>query len=176
VIFTATAVAGAWLLDVEPHADERGFFARTFCERELAARGLDARVSQCSVAWNHARGTVRGMHWQAPPHGEAKLVRCTRGAIHDVVVDLRPESPTYRARVAVELTADNRRQLYVPPGCAHGYQTLADGCEVAYQMSEPHAPAAARGARWDDPALGIVWPLPVAVISERDRSWPDLAQ
>ena len=175
VIFTATAVSGAWLIDPERLADDRGFFARTFCADELAARGLDARVAQTSIAWNRERGTVRGMHWQAPPHAEAKLVRCTRGAIHDVIVDLRPDSPSYRRHVAVELSAENRRQLYVPPGCAHGYQTLADDTEVAYQMSEPFAPAAGRGARWDDPAFGIAWPLPVTVISDRDRAYPDFA-
>ena len=182
MIFTATAIAGAWLLDPEPLADERGFFARTFCERELAAHGLDARVAQCSIAWNRERGTVRGLHWQAaphgetPPHGEAKLVRCTRGAVHDVIVDLRPEAATFGRHVAVELTADNRRQLYVPPGCAHGYQTLLADSEVFYQMSEPYAPGAGRGIRWDDPAFGLAWPLPVAVISDRDRSWPDFAR
>jgi dTDP-4-dehydrorhamnose 3,5-epimerase len=175
VIFTATAVAGAWLLDLEPLADERGFFARTFCERELAAHGLDPRVAQCSIAWNPERGTVRGLHYQMPPHGEAKLVRCTRGAIHDVVVDLRPASPTFKRHVAVELSAENRRQLYVPPGCAHGYQTLVADSEVSYQMSEPYAASAGRGVRWDDAAFGVAWPLPVTLISERDRSWPDFS-
>jgi dTDP-4-dehydrorhamnose 3,5-epimerase len=175
VIFTATAIGGAWLLDPEPLADERGFFARTFCERELAAHGLDARVAQCSIAWNPERGTVRGLHYQMPPHGEAKLVRCTRGAIHDVVVDLRPASPTFKRHVAVELSAENRRQLYVPPGCAHGYQTLAADSEVSYRMSMPYEPGAGRGVRWDDLAFGVTWPLPVTLISERDRSWPDFS-
>jgi dTDP-4-dehydrorhamnose 3,5-epimerase len=175
VIFTTTAVAGVWLLDLEPLADERGFFARTFCERELAAHGLDARVAQCSIAWNRERGTVRGLHYQAPPHEEAKLVRCTRGAIHDVVVDLRPASATFKRHVAVELSAENRRSLYVPPGCAHGYQTLAADSEVAYQMSEPYEAGAGLGVRWDDPAFGVAWPLPVTVISERDRNYPDFA-
>ena len=175
MIFTATTVAGAWLLDLEPLADERGFFARTFCARELAGHGLDVRVAQCSIAWNRERGTIRGLHYQAPPHGEAKLVRCTRGAIHDVVVDLRPASPTFRRHLAVELSAENHRQLYVPPGCAHGYQTLAADSEVSYQMSEAYEPGAGRGVRWDDPAFGVDWPLPVTVISERDRSYPDFA-
>jgi dTDP-4-dehydrorhamnose 3,5-epimerase len=175
VIFTATAVPGAWLIDPEPREDERGWFARAFCRREFAAHGLEVDVAQASLAWSRGRATLRGLHYQAAPHAEAKLVRCTRGAIHDVVVDLRPESPAFAQHLAVELTADDRRQLYVPPGCAHGYLTLVADTEVCYQMSEFHEPAAARGVRFDDPAFGIVWPLPVAVISERDRSWPDFA-
>jgi dTDP-4-dehydrorhamnose 3,5-epimerase len=172
VIFTATAIPGAWLVDPEPLEDERGFFARTFCRREFAARGLEVDVAQASFAWNREPGTLRGLHYQAPPHAEAKLVRCTRGAIFDVVVDLRPESAAYKQHLAVELSAGNRRQLYVPPGCAHGYLTLEAGTEVAYQMSEFHHPESARGVRFDDPTFGIAWPLVVEVVSERDRGWP----
>jgi len=164
---------GACLVGLEPHADERGFFARTFCARELAAAGLDVRVAQTSLSWNPRRGTLRGLHWQAPPHAEAKLVRCVRGRIYDVLVDVRPESHAFRQHVAVELDADGRDAVYIPPGVAHGFLTLADGCEVHYQMSESHAPEAARGARFDDPAFGIVWPAPIEVVSARDRAWPD---
>lgn len=173
MIFTPTSLAGAWLVEPERMVDERGFFARTFCAAEMAAHGLPPQVAQCSIAWNRERGTVRGLHYPEPPHAEAKLVRCTRGAIYDVLVDLRPGSVSYKRHFAVELTADNRRQLWVPPGCAHGYQTLLPDTEVAYQMTEPYAPAAGRGVRWDDPAFGVPWPLPVTVISERDRGYPD---
>lgn len=164
---------GAWLIEIEPHHDERGFFARTFCARELARHGLDVRVAQTSVSWNPRRGTLRGLHWQAQPHAEAKLVRCVRGRVYDVLVDVRDDSHTWRQHVAVELSADARTAVYVPPGVAHGFLTLSDDCEIQYQMSEFHEPAAARGARFDDPAFGIVWPEPVAVVSGRDRSWPD---
>ncbi len=173
MIFTAAALPGAWLIDPEPFTDERGCFARLFCRREFEARGLEPAVAQTSLAWNPRRGTLRGLHYQAPPHAEAKLVRCTRGAVHDVIVDLRPDSPAFKRHLAVELTAENRRQIYVPPGCAHGYLTLADATEVAYQMSAFHAPEAARGVRYDDPAFAIRWPLAVAVIGERDLSYPD---
>jgi dTDP-4-dehydrorhamnose 3,5-epimerase len=173
VIFRDTALPGVLVLAPEPHADERGFFARTFCAEEMAQHGLDPTVAQCSIAWNRSRGTVRGMHFQAAPHAESKLVRCTRGALLDVVLDLRHDSPAYRRHVAVELTAENRLAVWVPPGCAHGYQTLADDTEASYQISTPHAPEAARGVRWDDPAFGIGWPLPVAVISARDQAWAD---
>jgi dTDP-4-dehydrorhamnose 3,5-epimerase len=164
---------GAFLLEPEPAADERGFFARTFCARELAAAGLDVRVAQTSLSWSERRGTLRGLHWQAAPHGESKLVRCVRGRIYDVLLDLRDESHTWRQHVAVELDADRRHAVWIPPGVAHGFLTLADGCEVHYQMSEFHQPEAARGVRWDDPAFGIVWPAPIEVISTRDRTWPD---
>ncbi len=164
---------GACLVGLEPHADERGFFARTFCARELAAAGLDVRVAQTSLSWNPRRGTLRGLHWQAPPHAEAKLVRCVRGRIYDVLVDVRPDSHAFRQHLAVELDADGRDAVYIPPGVAHGFLTLADDCEVHYQMSEFHAPEAARGARFDDPAFGIVWPAPLEVGSARDRAWPD---
>ena len=174
MIFTATALAGAWLLAPEPQEDERGSLARIFCRREFAARGLSPCVAQASVSVTRKRGTVRGLHWQAAPWEEAKLVRCTRGAIHDVIVDLRPGSPTRLRHVAVVLSAENRLMLYVPEGFAHGFQTLVDDTEMAYQMSQFHAPAFARGARWDDPALGLRWPETPPIVSERDGAWPDL--
>jgi len=175
VIFTELRLAGAFTIDVEPHEDERGFFARVWDGEEIAARGLDARVSQSSIAYNHVAGTLRGLHFQLAPFAETKLVRCTRGAIWDVIVDLRRGSSTFLDWVAVELTAENRRTLYVPEQFAHGYQTLADSTEVWYQMSAPYAPEAARGLRWDDPKLAIEWPATERrVISERDLAWPDL--
>jgi dTDP-4-dehydrorhamnose 3,5-epimerase len=175
VIFTETRLAGAFTIDVEPHEDERGFFARVWDGEELAAHGLETRAVQSSIAYNHAAGTLRGLHYQEPPFAETKLVRCTAGAICDIVVDLRPESPTFLEWVAVELTAENRRTLYVPERFAHGYQTLADATEVWYQMSAPYAPDAARGLRWDDPRLAIEWP-PAGrrIISPRDLAWPPL--
>ncbi len=172
MIFSNTAIPGVWVLDPEPVEDERGFFARTFCAREFAARELSTAWAQASVSVNRRRGTLRGLHYQAAPHEETKLVRCTAGAVFDVVVDLRPGSPAYALHVAVELTADNRRQMYVPPGCAHGFQTLADSTELSYLISAFHEPSAARGARFDDPRLGISWPLEPTVISARDRAWP----
>ena len=173
--FTPTEVDGACIIDPERIEDDRGFFARTWCAAEFEARGLVPQLVQCNISFNHRRGTLRGMHYQQAPHAEAKLVRCTQGAIHDVIVDIRTESPTYRTWVGVELTAANRRMLYVPPGCAHGFQTLADDSEVFYQMSQVHHAPAAAGFRYDDPALGIHWPLEVAVISAGDRSLPLLA-
>jgi dTDP-4-dehydrorhamnose 3,5-epimerase len=173
--FTETKVAGAYLIEPEPIADERGFFARTWCQEEFAANGLNRDLAQANISFNHRKGTLRGMHYQEAPHQEAKLVRCTRGAIFDVALDLRPDSPTYRAWFGAELTDENRSMLYVPEGCAHGFLTLADATEVAYQMSAPYAPAAARGVRWDDPAFGIEWPGEVVVINERDRTYPDFA-
>lgn len=170
--FTETAVAGVWVVDLEPHTDERGGFARTFAADEFAARGLETAVVHCNLSWSHRAGTVRGMHWQAAPAEEAKLVRCVRGAVHDVVVDVRPTSATHRAHVAVELSAATRRAVYIPPGCAHGFQTLVDDTEVTYQHSVAHTPGTERGLRHDDPALAIAWPLPVTVVSERDRAWP----
>jgi len=151
--------------------DERGFFARSFCQREFEAQGLNPRLAQCNVSFNHRRGTLRGLHFQAKPHEEAKLVRCTRGAIWDVAVDLREGSPTRLRWHAVELNAENRLGLYVPEGFAHGFQTLADDTEVLYQMSEFYHPELARGVRWDDPNLGIRWPLPDPILSERDRGY-----
>jgi dTDP-4-dehydrorhamnose 3,5-epimerase len=175
VIFTETRLAGAFVVDLEPHEDERGFFARVWDGEEFGARGLDARVSQSSIAYNHLAGTLRGLHFQVAPFAETKLVRCTRGAIWDVVVDLRPDSPTFLEWVAVELSAENRRTLYVPEEFAHGYQTLVDASEVSYQMSAPYAPEAARGLRWDDPKLAIDWPAAQRrVISARDAGWPDV--
>ena len=175
MIFTETRLAGAFTIDVERHEDERGFFARLWDGEELAAHGLDARVSQSSIAYNRVAGTLRGLHFQLPPFAETKLVRCTRGAIWDVIVDLRAGSPTFLEWVAVELTEENRRTLYVPEQFAHGYQTLVNASEVWYQMSAPHAPQAARGLRWDDPKLGIEWPDAARrVISERDLAWPDV--
>jgi dTDP-4-dehydrorhamnose 3,5-epimerase len=174
VRFEPTPLAGAVLIDVEPHVDERGFFARTWCADEFAAAGLPDRFVQSSVSWNDRRHTLRGMHWQAEPHGEGKLVRCTRGAIFDVVVDLRPDSATYLQHVAVELDQENRRALFVPPGLAHGFLTLVRGTEVLYQMDTAYEPSTACGARWDDPLFGISWPVRPAVISTRDRSYPDL--
>jgi dTDP-4-dehydrorhamnose 3,5-epimerase len=173
MIFTETRLAGAYTIDVERIEDERGFFARVWCSDELGALGLETAVSQSSIAFNREAATLRGMHWQVAPHAEVKLVRCTHGAIHDVIVDLRQGSPTFGGWIGVELTAENRRTLYVPEGFAHGYQTLEPDSEVWYQMSMPHAPDAARGFRWDDPRFGIDWPPAASrVISERDRSWP----
>jgi dTDP-4-dehydrorhamnose 3,5-epimerase len=170
--FEETAVAGVWIVDVEEIHDERGFFARTMCVREFEERGLNGAAVQCSVSFNHHRGTLRGMHYQQAPATETKLVRCIRGAIHDVVVDLRPDSPTYRRWVGVELTADNRRALYIPELVAHGFQTLTDDSEVFYQIGAFYAPEHARGVRYDDPALAIDWPLPVSMIAEKDTRWP----
>lgn len=172
--FTETRLRGAFVIEPEPRLDERGFFARTWCEREFAQHGIGMVIRQCNLSANRRRGTLRGMHYHAPPHAEAKVVSCVRGAIHDVIIDLRPASATYRQYAAVELSADNRRLLYVPAGFAHGFQTLADDTEVYYQMSEFYAPAAARGVRWNDPAFAIEWPPAVPrVLSEQDRSYPD---
>lgn len=171
--FTSSRIAGVWLLDPERRSDERGHFARTWCVREFAERGLDTRLVQCNISFNRQRGTLRGMHYQAAPHGECKLVRCTRGAIFDVVVDLRPDSPTYLAWEGWELTPENGRQLFIPEGIAHGFETLEDASEVAYQMSEFQHPDSARGVRWNDPTFGIEWPLEPVCMSQRDRSYPE---
>jgi len=173
VIFTPTELAGAFLVDPEPINDERGFFARTWCQREFDTHGLNPRLVQCNLSFNRKKGTFRGMHFQASPHEEAKLVRCTMGAVCDVIVDLRPASATFRRHMAVMLSAENRRMLYIPEEFAHGYVTLEDNTEVCYQMSEFHAPESARGFRWNDPAFGIRLPIEVTVISERDRTYPD---
>jgi len=154
--------------------DERGFFARTYCEDELARHGILHRPVQCSTSFNHRKGTIRGLHWQAAPEEETKLIRCTRGAIYDVIVDLRRGSRTYGAWVTTELSEQNGLLVYAPKGCAHGFQTLLDRTAVFYEISTPYTPDCARGARFDDPALGIEWPLEVTVISERDRSYPDI--
>lgn len=172
MIFRETPLPGAYVLEVEPVSDERGFFARTFCRRELAQRDLEPAVAQCSISYNRRKGTLRGLHFQVAPHEEVKLVRCTRGALWDVIVDLRPGSPTFRQHFAVTLTAAERNQLYVPLGFAHGFLTLEDNTEVFYQISEPYAPDSARGYRWDDPAFAIPWPEAPAVISEKDRNLP----
>jgi dTDP-4-dehydrorhamnose 3,5-epimerase len=173
VIFIPTKVAGALVIDLERREDERGFFARSFCQREFEEHRLDPCVSQCNVSFNSRRGTLRGMHWQAAPHGEAKLVRVTRGAAWDVLVDLRPGSPSYGEWFGVELTAETRRALYIPDGLAHGFQTLVADTEVFYQMSRAYVPDAQRGARWNDPAFGIAWPIDPPFMSERDANYPD---
>lgn len=174
--FQQTTLNGAFEIHLEPKADERGFFARTWCQKEFEAHGLDPRLVQCSVSFNGRKGTLRGMHYQTPPHAEAKLVRCTRGAIYDVVIDLRPESCTFKSWIAVVLTAEKRNMVYVPKGCAHGFLTLADDSEVFYQISEFYSPEAGRGVRWNDPAFQITWPEAVQVISERDRTYPNFDQ
>jgi dTDP-4-dehydrorhamnose 3,5-epimerase len=173
VKFIETELESAFILEVEPHEDERGFFARSFCRDEFQARGLNADIAQCSISFNQRRGTLRGVHYQAAPFAEAKLVRCTAGAIYDLIVDLRPGSATYKQWLAVELTAANRRMLYVPEHFAHGFQSLADETEVFYQISETYHPEASRGIRWNDPSFGFRWPLGELVISERDRNFPD---
>jgi dTDP-4-dehydrorhamnose 3,5-epimerase len=175
MIFTETPLLGAFVVELELRSDARGFFARTFCRKEFEEHGLSPHVMQCNVCFNHQAGTVRGMHYQLPPSCEAKLVRCTRGAIYDIIIDLRPDSPTRLHHFAVELSAENRRMLYVPELFAHGYQTLTDGAEITYQMSEFYTPGVDRGLRYDDPAFGIRWPLPVTEISGKDTAWPLLA-
>jgi len=173
MIFTRTTLKDAMLVDLEKHEDERGFFARTWCCREFEAQGLNPRLAQCNISFNPHQGTLRGMHFQVEPHEEAKLVRCTRGSLFDAIIDLRPDSPTYKRHFGVALTADNRRMLYVPEGFAHGFLTLEDATEVFYQISECYAPGSQRGVRWNDPAFGIDWPAEPKLISERDRSYPD---
>jgi len=173
--FLETGLEGAFVVEIEPRSDERGFFARAWCAREFNARGLVSRLVQTSLSFNRHKGTLRGMHYQVAPHEEAKLVRCTRGALYDAIIDLRPDSPTYTRWFATELTADNHRMLYVPPGFAHGYQTLVDDTEVFYHVSEFYVAESGRGVRWDDPVFGIPWPAAVTVISANDRNWPDFA-
>jgi dTDP-4-dehydrorhamnose 3,5-epimerase len=176
VIFEQTRLSGAFFVDLERREDSRGFFARTWCANEFADHGLTTEVVQANVSFNPRQGTLRGMHFQRAPHAETKLVRCTRGAIYDVVVDLRRDSDTYKEWVGVELSADNRRALFVPEGFAHGYQTLVPDAEVFYQVSEYYTPGAEGGVRWDDPAFGIEWPDPDnAFLSDKDRSWPDFS-
>jgi dTDP-4-dehydrorhamnose 3,5-epimerase len=173
VIFRETALAGVYVIEPERREDHRGFFARTWCQREFAEHGLDARLVQCGISFNPHRGTLRGLHFQLPPHAEAKLIRCTRGAIYDVAVDVRAESATIRQHVGVELTAENRKALYLAAGLAHGFQTLEENTEVLYHMSELYAPSAARGVRFNDPAFNIRWPLPDPIILDRDRTYAD---
>jgi dTDP-4-dehydrorhamnose 3,5-epimerase len=170
--FEPTKLSGAFIVETEPHEDSRGFFARTFCANEFAGRGLVSTFVQSSISFNHKRGTLRGMHYQLPPACEAKLVRCPAGSLYDVIVDLRPDSPTYLNHIGVELSARNRRALYVPEMFAHGFQSLEDETEVFYQISAFFVPDKSTGLRHDDPKLGIKWPLPVAVISEKDARWP----
>jgi dTDP-4-dehydrorhamnose 3,5-epimerase len=173
--FERTPLAGAYIVHLEPNQDDRGFFARTWCVTELADHGLDAQLSQASISYNRCRGILRGMHYRVEPHAETKVVRCTRGAIYDVIVDLRPRSASYLRWFAEVLTSDNRKSLYVPEGFAHGYQTLQDDTEVFYMISKPHNPEAERGLRWDDPALGITWPhVESRIMSARDQNWPTL--
>ena len=172
MIFCETKLPGVFEIHVEPKPDERGFFARTWCQKEFEDHGLNAKLVQCSLSFNARKGTLRGMHYQVPPYAETKLVRCIRGSIFDVVVDLRPQSPKFKSYVAVILTAEKRNMIYVPEGCAHGFLTLEEGTEVFYQMSEFHNEGSARGVRFDDPAFQIAWPDKVEVISERDRNYP----
>ncbi|MFM7425243.1 MAG: dTDP-4-dehydrorhamnose 3,5-epimerase [Elainella sp.] len=171
MIFTETKLNGAFLIDLDFRVDERGGFSRTFCMKEFEAHGLKSTVAQCNLAFNYKAGTVRGLHYQVPPATETKLVRCVKGAIYDVIVDMRPDSPTYLQHFSVELSEDNHRALYVPDLFAHGYQTLTDGAEVMYQVSEFYTPGYERGLLYNDPALKIEWPLPVSLISEKDTAW-----
>jgi dTDP-4-dehydrorhamnose 3,5-epimerase len=175
VRFVETGLSGAWVIEPERIEDARGSFARTYCERELAARGIAFRIVQCSTSYNARRGTLRGMHYQDGEAAEDKIVRCTRGTIYDVVVDLRPGSPTRLKWFAAELSADNGRMLLAPKGFAHGFKTLEDGSEVFYEMAQFYEPSVSRGVRWNDPALAIRWPGGEPILSERDRSYPDLA-
>jgi dTDP-4-dehydrorhamnose 3,5-epimerase len=170
--FTETKLKGAFIIDLEPRSDDRGFFSRSFCQKEFEAHGLKTTIAQANISFNYRKGTVRGLHFQFPPAAETKFVRCSRGAIVDVIVDLRPESPTYLQHVAVELTAENRRGLFVPERFAHGYQVLEDNTETTYQVGEFYTPSAESGLRFSDPRLGITWPLPATDMSEKDAKWP----
>jgi dTDP-4-dehydrorhamnose 3,5-epimerase len=171
--FHKAKIAGVFEVCLEPRTDDRGFFARAWCQKEFEARGLNSKVVQCNISRNARKGTLRGMHYQAHPFSETKVVRCTRGAVYDVVLDLRPKSKTFKQWVSVVLTEESGNMVYIPDGCAHGFLSLKDGSDVFYQMSEFYNPEAARGVRWDDDAFGIVWPEKVEVISERDRTYPD---
>jgi dTDP-4-dehydrorhamnose 3,5-epimerase len=166
-------LTGAYQIEIEAISDERGFFARTWCKETARLLGLDPHLEQCSISYNLRKGTLRGMHFQRDPYGEAKLVRCTRGAIYDVLLDLRPQSATFKNWVGVELSADNYQMVYIPPGLAHGFITLADDSEVFYQISQPYRPEASAGVRWNDPAFSIAWPMVPTVLSERDQSYPE---
>ena len=176
MIFHETKLHGVFEIHIEPHSDERGFFARSWCKREFESKKLNPELAQCNISYNERRGTLRGMHYQAEPFGEAKLIRCTAGAIYDVAIDLRPQSFSYRQWVGVVLSANDRNMLYIPEGCAHGFLTLEDKTEIFYQMSEFYHPESARGLRWNDPAFQVEWPEEVQVISERDRMYPDFAE
>jgi dTDP-4-dehydrorhamnose 3,5-epimerase len=173
MIFCESKLRGVFEIEIERHIDERGFFARTWCKKEFEEHGLDSRVAQSSISFNARRGTMRGVHYQAAPNAETKIVRCTQGSVYDVVLDLRADSATFKKWIAVILSAEQRNMIYIPEGCAHGFLTLADNTEVLYQMTEFFAPESARGVRWNDPAFGITWPEKVEVISERDRTYPD---
>lgn len=173
MIVSKTDVSGVHVLDVDQHEDARGTFARIWCAREATANGLEPRIAQASLSSNRERGTLRGLHYQRPPHAEVKVVRCVRGAVFDVALDLRKNSPTFRRWVGVELSAENNRALYIPEGCAHGFMTLEPNSEILYQMSSFYEPDAGAGVRWDDSAFGIGWPLPVSVIGPRDAGWSD---
>lgn len=176
MLFLETRLKGAYLIDIEPYEDQRGFFARSWCQDEFAKHGLNPRLVQCNITFNKKLGTLRGMHYQIAPYAEAKLVRCTMGAIFDVIIDLRRDSPTYKQWISVTLSAENHRAIYIPEYFAHGYQTLVDNTEVFYQMSEFYYPECARGIRWDDPAFGIIWPdVAQRVISEKDLLYEDYA-
>ncbi|NOU66743.1 dTDP-4-dehydrorhamnose 3,5-epimerase [Paenibacillus sp. LMG 31461] len=175
MLFTETKLKNAYIIELDKIEDERGFFARSWCRDEFEQRRMNPNLVQCNISYNKKKGTLRGMHYQCAPHEEAKLVRCTRGAIYDVIVDLRPESETYKKWISVELTADNRTMLYIPEGFAHGFQTLQDETEVFYQMSESYEPKCARGVRWDDPAFGIAWPEGNnIIISDKDAMFETL--
>ncbi|MEJ2288949.1 MAG: dTDP-4-dehydrorhamnose 3,5-epimerase family protein [Deinococcales bacterium] len=176
MIFHPTPLSGAYVVELEPHADARGFFARSFCMEEFDQLGLNTAIAQQNIAYNHRAGTVRGMHYRIPHGGESKVVRCTRGAIYDVIVDLRGGPDAAPRPFGVELDEENRLALYVPEGFAHGYQSLTDDCEVTYLMGAPYAPGHERGVRYDDPDLGIAWPLDVTVVSEKDLRWPHLRE
>ena len=173
MLFVETKLAGAYLVELEPYEDERGFFALSWSEKEFAARGLDSRLVECNVSFNRKKGTLRGMHYQEAPHGQVKLVRCTSGAIFDVIIDLRPSSPTFKQWVGTELSAENHRALYIPKDFAHGFQTLTEDSEILYQMSDPYVPGSGRGVRWNDSAFGIQWPDGDRIIIERDNEYPD---
>ncbi len=173
MIFKETKLKGAFVIEIEKREDERGFFARIWCQQEFAEHGLNFSLAQANIGFSRKKGTLRGLHYQVAPHQEAKLVRCTAGAIYDVMIDLRPASLTYQQWFGIELTADNHRMLYVPEGFAHGYQTLADDTEVFYPVSQFYAPGAERGVRYNDPTFEIEWPLEVQVISEKDKNWPN---
>lgn len=174
--FIKTRLEGAFLIEPERLEDKRGFFARTWCKREFEDNGLNTNLVQCNISYNKQKGTLRGMHHQVYPSEEVKLVRCTSGAIYDVIVDIRPGSPSYKLWIAVELSAENRKMIYIPGGFSHGFMTIEDDTEVFYQMSAFYAPEYARGIRWDDPAFGIEWPKEIAVISEKDKSYPDFIE
>jgi dTDP-4-dehydrorhamnose 3,5-epimerase len=174
VIFHRTPVNGVWIVEPDRRADARGWFARTFCAEAFGERGLATDLVQCSTSFNARRGTLRGLHWQAPPCAEAKLIRCVRGRVFDVAVDLRPRSPSFGQWTAAELSVDDGRMIYIPEGCAHGFQTLEDASELFYQISAPYRPALSRGVRWDDPEIGIDWPIADPILSDRDRALPCL--